>query len=138
MEALAGATLERLQALEEIGPKTAASVRLFFEQPANRDLVRRLAEAGVNMRATPDERRAREAASPFTGKTVVLTGTLPGRTREEAKDVVERLGGKVAGSVSRKTDLVVAGEEAGSKLAQARELGVPVIGPEEFERMVAG
>jgi DNA ligase (NAD+) len=136
MDALAGATLERLQAVEEIGPKTAASVRLFFEQPSNLDLVRRLAEAGVNMRATPDERRAPAAASPLTGKTVVLTGTLPGRTREEAKDAVLRLGGKVAGSVSRKTDLVVAGEEAGSKLERARELGIAVIGPDEFERMI--
>jgi DNA ligase (NAD+) len=138
MEAVAGATEEQLQAVEEIGPKTAASVRLFFDQPANRTLVRRLAEAGVNMRATSDERATPKAASAFAGKTVVLTGTLPGRTREEAKGIVERLGGKVAGSVSRKTDLVVAGEDAGSKLAQARELDVPVVGPDEFERMIGG
>jgi DNA ligase (NAD+) len=139
IEALAEATVEQLQTVEEIGPKTAASVRLFFEQPANLELVCRLAEAGVNLRATAEERRPPPAAaSPFTGKTVVLTGTLPGRTRDEAKALVERLGGKVAGSVSRKTDLVVAGEEAGSKLDRARELGVRVIGPAEFERLIGG
>jgi DNA ligase (NAD+) len=138
MEALAEASEERLQAVEEIGPKTAASLRLFFEQPRNRELVRRLAGAGVTMRATPEERARPGAASPFAGKTVVLTGTLPGRTRDEAKELVERLGGKVAGSVSRKTDLVVAGDEAGTKLDRARELGIAVIGPDEFERMIAG
>ncbi|MBZ5638422.1 MAG: NAD-dependent DNA ligase LigA [Acidobacteriia bacterium] len=138
MEALAAATEEQLESVEEIGPKTAGSVRLFFEQPANRELVHRLAEAGVNMRVTPEERRVPEAASPFAGKTVVLTGTLPERTREEAKAIVERLGARVAGSVSRKTDLVVAGEDAGSKLSRARELGVRVVGPAEFERMIRG
>jgi DNA ligase (NAD+) len=136
MAALSAAPVERLTEIEEIGPKTAASIRLFFDQPANRELVERLAEAGVNMRAAAGERAGASAGSPFAGKTVVLTGTLPGRTREEAKEIVERLGGKVAGSVSRKTDLVVAGEEAGSKLDRARELGVPVIGPEEFERLI--
>ncbi len=138
MQALAEASEERLQEVEEIGPKTAASVRLFFEQPGNRELVRRLAAAGVNMRATRDERAKPPSSSPFAGKTVVLTGTLPGRTRDEAKAIVERLGGKVAGSVSGKTDLVVAGEEAGSKLARARELGIEVISPEDFERMIGG
>jgi DNA ligase (NAD+) len=138
MQALAEASEERLQAVEEIGPKTAASLRLFFEQPRNRELVRRLAGAGVNMRATREERARPGAASPFAGKTVVLTGTLPGRTRDDAKEIVERLGGKVSGSVSRKTDLVVAGDEAGTKLDRARELGIAVIGPDEFERMIAG
>jgi DNA ligase (NAD+) len=138
MQALAEASEERLQAVEEIGPKTAASLRLFFEQPRNRELVRRLAGAGVTMSATREERAGPGAASPFAGKTVVLTGTLPGRTRDEAKEIVERLGGKVAGSVSRKTDLVVSGDEAGTKLDRARELGIAVIGPDEFERMIAG
>ena len=137
MDALERATEEALLAVEEIGPKTAASVRLFFEQSVNRDLVRRLAEVGVNMRAVAKERAA-PAASPFAGKSVVLTGTLPGRTRQEAKAIVERLGGTVSGSVSRKTDLVVAGEKAGSKLERARELDVRVVGPAEFELMIAG
>jgi DNA ligase (NAD+) len=137
MDALVRATEERLQAVEEIGPKTAASIRLFFDQAANRELVDRLRDAGVNLRATAEETAKPAAASPFAGKNVVLTGTLPGRTREEAKAIVERLGGRVAGSVSRKTDLVVAGEEAGSKLDRARELGIPVVGAEEFERMIA-
>ncbi len=137
IDALLRATEEALLAVEEIGPKTAASVRLFFEQDVNRELVRRLAEAGVNLRAAAKERTT-PTASPFAGKTVVLTGTLPGRTRQEAKELVERLGGTVSGSVSRKTDVVVAGEEAGSKLERARELGVRVVGPAEFELMIAG
>ena len=138
MKALAEASEERLQEVEGIGPKTAASLRLFFEQPTNHELVRRLADAGVNMRATREELASPAAASPFEGKTVVLTGTLPGRARDEAKEIVERLGGTVSGSVSRKTDLVVAGEKAGSKLERARELDVRVVGPAEFELMIAG
>jgi DNA ligase (NAD+) len=78
------------------------------------------------------------AGGAFAGKTVVLTGSLARRTRDEAKAEIERRGGKVAGSVSRKTDLVVAGEEAGSKLAKARELGVRVVDEERFERLLAG
>jgi DNA ligase (NAD+) len=89
------------------------------------------------MRAAPSTPPP-ESTSPFRGKTVVLTGSLPGRTRQSAKAAVEALGGRVASSVSRKTDLVVAGEAAGSKLGRARELGVEVIDPEEFERRVAG
>jgi DNA ligase (NAD+) len=137
MQALEAATEEALTDTPEIGPKTAASIRTFFGQEGNRDLVRRLALAGVRMEVPESERVKPESpASPFAGKTVVLTGTLPGRSRDEAKEAIERLGGRVASSVSKKTDFVVAGEDAGSKLEKARALGVSVIGPEEFERML--
>ena len=85
--------------------------------------------------AAPRPAAARPSA--FGGKTIVLTGTLPNRTRDEAKALVESLGARVASSVSHRTDLVIAGESAGSKLSKAREMGVEVIGPEEFERRIA-
>lgn len=136
--ALERATPEELERIAEIGPKTAAAVRRFFEQPANRELLRRLAEAGVRQEALPEEiASAGPAHSPFAGKTVVLTGALPGRTREEAAALVESLGGKVSASVSRKTGIVVAGESPGSKLERARSLGIRIVEPEEFERLVA-
>ncbi len=137
MDGIEAAPVERLQEVPEIGPKTAAAIRLFFDQPGNRALVRRLAEAGVNMRAEAAPAAGPPAESPFAGKTVVLTGTLPARSRGEAKEAIERLGGRVASSVSAKTDLVVAGEDAGSKLDRARLLGIRVIGPEEFEAALA-
>lgn len=137
MDALAAADAASLEAVPEIGPKTAASVVTFFSQHANRDLVRRLAKAGVRMEVPEEDRRGAEGSdATFAGKTVVLTGTLPGRTREEAKEAIERLGGRVSSSVSKKTSFVVAGEEAGSKLDRARALGVPVLDPEEFERLL--
>jgi DNA ligase (NAD+) len=135
---LIAAPAEALEALEEFGPKTAIAVRMFFDQAANQELIARLERAGVSTRAAAEELRpAATVSSPFAGKTVVLTGSLPGRTRSEAKALVESLGGRVAGSVSRKTDLVVAGEEAGSKLAKARELGIRVIDPDEFESLLS-
>jgi len=137
--ALAGAPVEQLEEVEEIGPKTAAAVRRFFDQPANLDLIERLAQAGVNTVALPDERLADpKPDSPLAGRTVVITGTLPRRSREEAREAVLARGGRVAASVSRKTDLVVAGEEAGSKLERARELGIRIVDPDEFERLLAG
>jgi DNA ligase (NAD+) len=124
--------------IDEIGPKTAAAVVTFFEQPRNRDLVRRLAEAGLRTEAAADELIARTPSdSAFAGKSVVLTGTLPGVSREQAKARIEALGGRVSGSVSQKTDFLIAGDEPGSKLDKARELGVRVVGPEEFVRMTA-
>jgi DNA ligase (NAD+) len=135
IEALAGAGAEELEALDEIGPKTAAAVLQFFEQTANRELVERLAAAGVRTEASEEELAPAPGAvepSPFTGKTVVLTGTLPGIPRSAAKARIEYLGGKVSGSVSRKTDLVVAGEAAGSKRAKAEALGVTIMEVEEF------
>jgi DNA ligase (NAD+) len=135
IETLAAANPEELEALDEIGPKTAAAVGQFFEQPANRDLVARLVTAGVRMEATEEELAPTPEAvepSPFNGKTVVLTGTLPGIPRDAAKARIEALGGKVSGSVSKKTDLVVVGEAAGSKRAKAETLGVTIMEAGEF------
>jgi len=136
LERLAAASQEELEAVNEIGPKTAASVRLFFGQRANRELIARLAVAGLNTAGAPAQSGPAEG-SPFAGKTVVLTGALPGMTRDEARARIETLGGRVASSVSRKTDMVIAGEDAGSKLARARELGVRVVGPGELAEMLA-
>ncbi|MBD3867871.1 MAG: NAD-dependent DNA ligase LigA [Acidobacteria bacterium] len=135
MTALAEAEVGTLEELDEIGPKTAAEVVLFFSREENRDLIARLAAAGVD----PVEQVAATAASgsPFAGKTVVITGSLPGRTRHEARDLVESLGGRVSGSVSGKTDFVVAGEAAGSKRVKAEQLGITIISAEEFEAMIA-
>jgi DNA ligase (NAD+) len=139
LERLMKADSEELEAVGEIGPKTAEALRRFSEQPANRELIGRLREAGVRMEVSQNERQVGPAEdSPLAGMTVVVTGTLPGRTREEAKAIVESLGGRVASGVSRKTDLVVAGTAAGSKLAKAGELGIKIIGPEEFERLAQG
>jgi DNA ligase (NAD+) len=135
LAALANASAEELEALDEIGPKTAAAVGQFFEQAGNRELVARLVAAGVRTEATEEELAlAPEAVepSPFLGKTVVLTGTLPGIPRGEAKARIESLGGKVSASVSKKTDFLVAGEAAGSKRTQAAELGVAIMEADEF------
>ncbi len=139
LERLAEATEEQLTGIAEIGPKTAAAVTSFFRQPANHELIERLRRAGVRTVADPSELRAAVPSdSPFAGKTVVLTGTLPGMARSQARARIEALGGKVSGSVSKNTDLVVAGEEAGSKLDRARELGIEVLTPEQFrERLGA-
>ena len=138
MEAVAAADEEALLEVPEIGPKIAASVRAYFGEKGHRDLVSRLAASGVRMSADAPEKGPDRAASPLAGKTVVLTGTLPGMTREEAKSRIEKQGGRVAGTVSKKTDLVIAGEEAGSKLAKARELGVRVVGPDEAVALLGG
>jgi DNA ligase (NAD+) len=136
IDGLAAASAEELEAVADIGPKTAAAVRTFFEQSGNIDLLDRLRSGGV---APPDAGEPPAPIdSPLSGKTVVLTGTLGLWSRDEARAAIEARGGKVAGSVSKKTDLVVAGEAAGSKLDRARELGVPVIGPDELGRLLAG
>jgi DNA ligase (NAD+) len=119
---LGEASLDELQAVKDIGPEMAGAIRGWFEDPENRGVVQRLLAAGV----VPEPPQERTEAGPFAGKTVVLTGTLASLSREEAKEAIERLGGKVSGSVSRKTDLVVAGADAGSKLKKATELGLKV------------
>lgn len=123
MDALMQASPERLQAIPEVGPKVAESIRRFFGEPHNLELVERLRGAGLQF---SHDAPARPAAGPFTGMTFVLTGTLPTLTRDEAKAKIEAAGGKVTGSVSRKTTVVVAGEEAGSKLDKARELNIEI------------
>jgi DNA ligase (NAD+) len=122
IDALAAATAEELERVEEVGPRISQAILEFFGQPANRALIDSLRQAGVDMTAEKKERSSRLA-----GMTFVLTGTLPTLTREEAKARIEAEGGKTAGSVSKKTSYVVAGEEAGSKLDKARELKVPVL-----------
>jgi DNA ligase (NAD+) len=122
IDALAKATAEELERVEEVGPRISQAILEFFAQPANQALIASLREAGVDMTAEKKER-----SSKLAGLTFVLTGTLPTLTRDEAKAKIEAAGGKTAGSVSRKTSYVVAGEEAGSKLDKARELKVPLL-----------
>ena len=135
MEAILAAPLEALQQVPDIGPVVAASIRAFADEDRNRALVAKLAAAGVNM-ASLQPPVELDAPGPLAGKTFVITGTLPGMTREEATEAIERLGGKVSGSVSRKTTYLLAGDEAGSKLEKARSLGIPVIDEEEFRRLI--
>jgi DNA ligase (NAD+) len=122
---------EELLAIREVGPQVAQSIRSFFRNPENLRVIERLLAAG----ATPTVEE-KKVGGKFTGKTFVFTGALTRFTRDEAKRLVENEGGHAAGSVSRKTDFVVAGEEAGSKLDKARALGVKVISEEEFLEMV--
>jgi DNA ligase (NAD+) len=122
IDALEKASAEELERVEEVGPRISQAILEFFAQPANLALIESLKEAGVDMTAEKKQRSAQLA-----GLTFVLTGTLPTLTREEAKARIEAAGGKTAGSVSKKTSYVVAGEEAGSKLDKAHELKVPVL-----------
>lgn len=122
MDALAGASEEKLTAIPEIGPRIAASVVSFFRQPENRRVIDRLQAAGVNMTEAPAA-----AEQTLAGKTFVLTGTLTSLTREQAMEAIKRLGGRVVSSVSVKTDYVVLGENPGSKHGKAVELGVKII-----------
>jgi DNA ligase (NAD+) len=125
--ALAAATQEELEAIDGIGPETARSVVEWFAHAPNRSTVGALAERGVNTDRLPEEPAASPDAGPLAGATFVLTGTLPTLTRAEAKRRIVAAGGSVTGSVSAKTDYVVAGENAGSKLQAAEERGVPVL-----------
>ena len=133
MDALMAATADELERVEEVGPRISQAILEFFTQPANRALVKSLKRAGVDMTAEKKQRSAQLA-----GLTFVLTGTLPTLTRDEAKEKIKAAGGKTAGSVSKKTSYVVAGEEAGSKLDKAHELGVPVIDEAGLLALLAG
>jgi DNA ligase (NAD+) len=133
IEALMAASEEELQQVNEIGPRVSAAIREFFDEPKNVALVKRLEKAGLKFTGEKKQR-----GTTLAGKTFVLTGTLPTYSRDEAKKMIEDAGGKVAGSVSKKTDYVVAGEDAGSKLDKARELGVAVIDEKEMEKLVKG
>ena len=130
MEALEQASVEELQNVDEVGPRIAESIAEFFSIPANRKLVERLREAKLTLTGKKKQR-----GTKLAGKTFVLTGTLPRFTRDEAKKMIEDAGGKVTGSVSKKTDYVVAGSDAGSKLDKARELGVAVIDEKQMEEL---
>ncbi|MFZ5352521.1 MAG: NAD-dependent DNA ligase LigA [Bacillota bacterium] len=128
---LESASFERLIQIDEIGDKMAESIISFFAQEQNKKLVEKLKECGINTKGTKREVIDNDY---FKGKTFVLTGALSGYTREQAKDIIEGFGGKVSGSVSKKTDYVLAGEDAGSKLIKANELGVEVINEETFKK----
>ena len=138
VEALCGATIGQLQHTNEIGPILAESVRTWLDEPRNLALVERLAAAGVRMEIPAAERAALVAPGRLTGRTYVLTGTLASMTREQAAAALERLGAKVASSVSRKTTAVVVGAEAGSKADKARQLGVPMLDESAFAALIAG
>lgn len=135
MEKLLEAEPEQLAAIRDIGSKIAESVVTWLSVPANMDLLERLAEAGLKMDFT---QQAADATNPFYGKTLVFTGTLPTLGRAEAKTMAQDAGAKVSGSVSKKTDYVVAGAEAGSKLEKAQQLGVTVIDEARFLAMLQG
>ena len=124
LDALQACEAEELQLLDGVGPATAAAVADWFAQPGNRQLLRKLRAADC---WPVQAARAQPAAGPLSGKTLVITGTLPGLSREAAAELITGAGGKVSGSVSKKTSYLLAGENAGSKLTRAQELGVAVI-----------
>jgi DNA ligase (NAD+) len=134
MEALMAATEEQLLAVHDVGPVVAKSVLSFFADPLNVELVNQLIASGVHWPQVP---RYQEMVLPLSGKTVVLTGSLPNLSRDEASALIEKNGGKVAGSVSKKTSYVVAGDDAGSKLVKARELSITVLSEDELVQMCA-
>lgn len=135
LDAILDASPEQLLQVPDVGPIVAESIHAFFQQPHNREVIEQLRACGVHWE---ESEPAVQAPKPLTGKTVVLTGTLPTLSRDEAKELLEAAGAKVAGSVSKKTDYVVAGAEAGSKLEKARELGVAVLDEEGLRRLVSG
>jgi len=135
MDAVLDATVEALQAVPEIGPVVAASVRAFAEESHNRELVSRLQQAGVRMTTELPEPTV-EPVGRLAGKTFVLTGTLAKMSREDATAALEALGARVSGSVSKKTSAVVAGADAGSKLEKARQLGVEVLDEAAFQQLI--
>ncbi|MBF8984340.1 NAD-dependent DNA ligase LigA [Lutibacter sp. B2] len=134
MDTLMNASFEDITVIPEIGDKMAQSLVAFFKEERNLEIIEKFKSTGVNMKSLKVEDDSIE--KKFEGMTFVITGTLSKYKRTDAKDIVEKLGGKVSGSVSKKTHYVLAGEEAGSKLTKAQELGVPVISEEEFEEMV--
>jgi len=135
LDALMEASEEDLQGVEEVGPNTASAVTAWFSHPRHRELVERLRSHGVNF-LSKEKRPA--ADGPLAGKTVVLTGALPGVTRDEAARILESAGARIASSVSKKTDYVVAGEAAGSKLEKAKSLGVETVSWNEMVELLEG
>ena len=125
------ATAEELMLIGDIGPVTAQYIVEWFASAQSQHQIRRLREAGVSFESKEEITDAR-----FAGKTFVLTGTLEGFTRDEATQIIERYGGKASGSVSKKTDYVLAGESAGSKLTKAQTLGIPILTEAQFREMI--
>jgi DNA ligase (NAD+) len=135
LDAIMDADAEQLLEVPDVGPVVAESIHIFFQQPHNREVVEQLRACGVHW---DEGAPAARAPKPLAGKTIVLTGTLPTLSRDEAKDLLEAAGAKVAGSVSKKTDYVIAGAEAGSKLDKARELGVAVLDEDGLRALLGG
>jgi len=131
LDAIAGADEVTLQRADEVGEKVSQSIRAYFENPKNRALVERLRAEGLQFTHTVVKREG----GPLAGMTVVVTGTLPSLSREEAKALIEQAGGKAGDSVSKKTSYVVAGEAAGSKLQKAQQLGIPVIDEAKLRKL---
>jgi DNA ligase (NAD+) len=129
LEELAAAKEEQLEAVHEVGPKVAASIVEFFSEPANRHLIKKLNKVGVH----PTGEKREVKSDKLAGKSFVFTGSLANRSREEAGELVQQHGGKVSGSVSKKTDYVVVGTDPGSKYDKAKELGVTILTESEFE-----
>ena len=135
MDAIINASVETLQQVPEIGPVVAESVKMFADEPRNRALIEKLAEAGVNMSTSLPEPSV-AAPGPPEGKTYVITGTLEAMSREQATDALEELGAKVSGSVSKKTTALIAGADGGSKLEKAQKLGVEVLDEAAFLTLI--
>ena len=132
IEALSQAELESIKEVRDIGDISAKAIFDYFNDQINKDIIDRMKAYGVNM----ELKDSGITSDILAGKTIVITGTLPTLSRNEAKALVEANGGKAAGSVSKKTDYVLAGEAAGSKLSKAQELGIPVIDEAEFLQMI--
>jgi DNA ligase (NAD+) len=133
MDDLSTASVDELQQVREVGPEIAESIRRFFHEEQNRKLIGRLREYGLPMKAAQKRERLPQV---FAGKTFVITGTLDDMTREEATSLIERRGGRVSSSVSKKTNFLVAGKEPGSKLDKARQLGVAIIDGQTLRGML--
>jgi DNA ligase (NAD+) len=134
IDAIAAAGQERLEAIEGVGPQTAAAVVAWFDEQPNRQLLEKLRAAGLRFEV---EKQQTSGPQPLAGLTFVITGTLPSLSRDEAKALIEQYGGKVTGSVSSKTDYLLAGEAAGSKLDKAQKLGVPILDEGQLREMLA-
>ena len=136
MAAIVEASVEQLQAVPDIGPVVAASIRSFADEPENRALIAKLQAAGVNTTSQQPPPTEGGPSGPFAGQTLVVTGTLSSMSRDDAVAAIERLGGKVSGSVSRKTSYLVVGADAGSKLEKAKELGVKTLTEDAFRAII--
>jgi DNA ligase (NAD+) len=135
LDDLMSASEDQLMQVSDIGPVVAASLRAFFDQAHNREVVEQLRALGVHW---PEMQAASRSGLALSGKTLVITGTLPSLSRDQAKELIESAGGKVAGSVSQKTDYLVAGAEAGSKLLKAQTLGVTVLDEPQLLGLIHG
>ena len=136
LDEIAAASLEDISAIEGFGEIMAQSVVSYFSLEKTGELINEIHKLGLNTKNLTEKQEIKE--NPFLGKTVVITGTLPTYKRNEAAAIIEKLGGKAAGSVSKKTDYVLAGDAAGSKLTKAQQLGIKIIDEDEFNKMISG